>query len=292
MTQLPKDLDESIAQARESTQAALKDGKTRIMVELVFPELKQMPIAWDFLPALTSIYGAGLKVFFPDTGAAALARRDWKLAEFTITDLGNGKTPLEPKVQPEDEAFLLIEPSSVEVLIVEELCQLAGDRPCILFNPKLEDVSIVGIGYAARQLRDRFISTLEPYYYLRPMDDFALLRAYPDQWQVWQLITETTSNPTSDPISDTAKVGNIASVQDSLEQSLQTGLEDGNSGNSTWQMIAELPEKPVGDVLDRIMMGGGNNQASDDPEAPIKNSGGKSPGLMANLQRFLRALSS
>ena len=254
MTQLPKDLDEAIAQARESTQTALKDGKTRIMVELVFPELKQMSIAWDFLPALTSIYGTGLKVFFPDTGAAALARRDWKLAEFKITDLGNGKTPLEPKVQPEDEAFLLIEPSSVEVLIVEELCQLAGDRPCILFNPKLEDVSIVGIGYAARQLRDRFISTLEPYYYLRPMDDFALLRAYPDQWQVWQLIADSIDN-------------------------------------STWRMIAELPEKPVGDVLDRIMMGG-NTQASDDPEAPVKNSGGKGPGLMANLQRFLRALSS
>ncbi len=276
MTQLPKDLDEAIAQARESTQTALKDGKTRIMVELVFPELKQMSIAWDFLPALTSIYGTGLKVFFPDTGAAALARRDWKLAEFKITDLGNGKTPLEPKVQPEDEAFLLIEPSSVEVLIVEELCQLAGDRPCILFNPKLEDVSIVGIGYAARQLRDRFISTLEPYYYLRPMDDFALLRAYPDQWQVWQLIADATA--------DTTKVEDAVSVKESIEQSLE-------EGNSTWRMIAELPEKPVGDVLDRIMMGG-NTQASDDPEAPVKNSGGKGPGLMANLQRFLRALSS
>lgn len=247
-----------------------------------------MSIAWDFLPALTSLYGVGLKVFFPDTGAAALARRDWKLAEFKITDLGNGRTSLEPKVQPEDEAFLLIEPSSVEVLIVEELCQLAGDRPCILFNPKLEDVSIVGIGYAARQLRDRFISTLESYYYLRPMDDFALLRAYPDQWQVWQLIAETNT----DSISEAAKVENAASVQKSLEQSLQTGLEEDNSSNSTWQMIAELSEKPVGDVLDRIMMGGGNIQANDDPDAPVKNSGGKGPGLMANLQRFLRALSS
>lgn len=249
MMQLPKDLDEAVAQARESTQAALKDGKTRIMVELIFPELKQMPIAWDFLPALTSLYGSGLKVFFPDTGAAALARRDWKLAEFKIQDLGNGRTPLEPKIDPEDEAFLIIEPSSVEVLIVEELCQLAGDRPCILFNPKLEDVSIVGIGYAARQLRDRFISSLESYYYLRPLDDFALLRAYPNQWQVWQLMGEE------------------------------------------YQIIAESPQKPVGEVLDQIMMGGGT-QPDADPESPLKSSGGKSPGLMANLQRFLRALSS
>lgn len=249
MMQLPKDLDEAVAQARESTQAALKDGKTRIMVELVFPELKQMAIAWDFLPVLTSLYGSGLKVFFPDTGAAALARRDWKLAEFKIQDLGNGRTPLEPKIDPEDEAFLLIEPSAVEVLIVEELCQLAGDRPCILFNPKLEDVSIVGIGYAARQLRDRFISTLEAYYYLRPMDDFALLRAYPNQWQVWQLIGED------------------------------------------YQIIAESPQKPVGEVLDQIMMGS-ENQPSDNPDAPPQKSGGKSPGIMANLQRFLRALSS
>ena len=249
MMQLPKDLDEAVAQARESTQAALKDGKTRIMVELVFPELKPMAIAWDFLPALTSLYGSGLKVFFPDTGAAALARRDWKLAEFKIQDLGNGRTPLDPKIDPEDEAFLLIEPSSVEVLIVEELCRLAGDRPCILFNPKLEDVSIVGIGYAARQLRDRFISTLESYYYLRPMDDFALLRAYPNQWQVWQLRGEE------------------------------------------YQVISESPQKPVGEVLDQIMMGG-EKQPSNDPDALTKNSGGKSPGIMANLQRFLRALSS
>lgn len=249
MIQLPKDLEEAIAQARSATQAALKDGKTRIMVELVFPELKQMPIAWDFLPALTSLYGAGLKVFFPDTGAAALAKRDWGLAEFKIEDLGNGRSPLAPKVKPEDEAFLLIEPSSVEVLLVEELCQLAGDRPCILFNPKLEDVSIIGIGYAARQLRDRFLSTLEAHYYLRPLDDFALLRAYPLPWQVWQLIGEE------------------------------------------YQIIAELPQKPVGEVLDQIMMGTGN-QPSNDPEAPIKRSGGKSPGIMANLQKFLRALSS
>jgi len=248
MMQLPKDLDEAVAQAKISTAAALKDGKTRIMVELVFPELKQMAIAWDFLPVLTSLYGSGLKVFFPDTGAAALARRDWKLAEFTIADLGNSRTPLAPKIQPEDEAFLIIEPSAVEVLIVEELCQLAGDRPCILFNPKLEDVSIVGIGYAARQLRDRFISTLESYYYLRPMEDFALMRAYPDQWQVWQLVEEE------------------------------------------YRMIAESAEKPVGEVLDQIMMGGsrsGEGDLQEGTKTPVKT-----PGLMANLQRFLRALSS
>jgi hypothetical protein len=47
-------------------------------------------------------------------------------------------------------------------------------------------VAIIGIGYAARQIRDRFITTIEPCYYLRPIDEsLALTRMYPTPWQLW-----------------------------------------------------------------------------------------------------------
>lgn len=145
---------------------------------------------------------SGLKVIFPDTGAAALARRDWGETPFRVTDLGSRVTTVENKISDDDEAFLVVSPSSVEVGTVEKLCDLACDRPVILLIPQLEDVSIVGIGYAARQLRQRFISTLESVYYFRPLDGVVVLRSYPSPWQVYlekeegyELIAEESQKP-------------------------------------------------------------------------------------------------
>jgi hypothetical protein len=208
MAELPKTLEEAIAQAKEATQSALNDGRTRLQVELVFPEiaLQAQSIAQQFIPLFEG-YGSGLKVFFPDTGAAALARRDWGEVPFKISDVGTSRSPVETRIQPEDEAFLLVSPTAVEVAQVEILCNLAGDRPCVLLNPQLEDISIVGIGLAARKLRDRFLSTLESCYYLRPIDQAAIIRSYPGLWQVWleiddeyQLIAEEPQRPAGEAL--------------------------------------------------------------------------------------------
>jgi len=203
MTTLPNTLDDAIAQAKEATKIALNDGRTRLQVDLVFPEiaLQAQSIAQQFIPIFEEI-GIVPKVFFPDTGAAALAKRDWGTVGFTIDDVGTSRTPVEQKIKPEDEGFLLVAPSAVEVAQVEKLSIIAGDRPFILLNPQLEDVSVVGIGYAARQLRDRFLDTIETCYYLRPLDGAAVLRSYPSLWQVWletdeqyQLIAEEDLRP-------------------------------------------------------------------------------------------------
>lgn len=206
MAELPKTLEEAIAQSREATKAAIADGYTRLKVELVFPELKIMPVAWQFLPAFEDI-ASDLKVFFPDAGAAALARRDWGEVPFKIQDIGTSRSRLEDKIQPEDKIILLVEPSSVEVLQVEKLCGVSAERPVILLNPRLEDSSIVGIGYAGRQLRDRFLISLESCYYLRPLDGAALLRCYPEPWQVWletrddyKLIAEVPKRPVGEEL--------------------------------------------------------------------------------------------
>ncbi len=189
MSELPNSLEDAIAQSRVAVQAALADGCTRIQVEFLFPELKFMPVAEQFLPLFTE-YGSRLKIFFADAGAAALARRDWADTPFQILDIGTGRAAsLETKIQPEDEIFLFIAPTSVEVPQVEKLCEIIGDRPLVLLNPRLEDAGTVGIGYTARKIRDRFISTIESTYYLRPIDDeTAVYRCYPGQWEVWQEI--------------------------------------------------------------------------------------------------------
>ncbi len=181
MSNLPKSLEETIDQAIASTKAAIEDGVTRLQVEMVIPELKQQPIAKRFLSLFEDL-GLQFKVLFPDAGAAALAKRDWDNPDFII----RGINEIQSAIEPDDEAILVVNPSAVEVQDVEKLCNDAQDRPVIILNPTLEDVSIVGIGYAARQLRERFLSTLTSCYYYRPMESAAVLRCHPGGWQVWQ----------------------------------------------------------------------------------------------------------
>ncbi|MGC1215995.1 MAG: DUF1995 family protein [Phormidesmis sp.] len=176
---IPTTLPDATEQAKTAAQAAIADGILRLQVEMAIPELKHQPIAEQFLEIFE---GKQFKVFFPDAGSAALARRDWDNPTFVIRGLGELIEPIEP----DDEMYLVVNPSSVEVQQVETLCNKATDRPVVLLNPKLEDVSVVGIGYAARQLRDRFLSQIETCYYLRPIDSAAVYRCYPGPWQIWR----------------------------------------------------------------------------------------------------------
>ena len=206
MSQLPTTLEESIALAQSAALAAIAAGHQRITIEIAIPELKSLNLARLFIESFSD-RGNTLKVLFPDTGAAALAKRDWQDLNFKIDDLGNSRSPIETKIQPEDQLFIAIEPSAIEVAQVEQLCNAAGDRPVILFLPKLEDAAIVGIGYAARQLRDRFLTTLTCAYYIKPLEASAIYRCYPDLWQVWleqdddyTLLAESPHKPVGDEL--------------------------------------------------------------------------------------------
>jgi Domain of unknown function (DUF1995) len=241
MSQLPTTLEDSIALAQTAALAAITDGYQRITVEILIPELKSMDLARQFIAAFAD-RGNTLKVFFTDTGAASLAKRDWTDLNFKISDLGSSRSPVTERIQAEDLLFIAIEPSAIEVEQVEKLCTAAGDRPVILFLPRLEDAAIVGIGYAARQLRDRFLTTLHSAYYIKPLEESAIYRCYPGQWQVW------------------------------LEK----------DGDHT--LLAERPQKPVGDELDEIM-----SPSMTGAEGTPKST--KSGGVFASLGRFMRTLS-
>lgn len=195
MTQLPNTLEDAIVQSQAACQAAIAAGYRRLSVDLLFPELKAMPVAQQFAEAFTQ-YGAGLKIFFTDAGTAAWAKKNWaetgvKFASVDVTGQRQTST-VEELVEPDDELYIFVAPTAVEVPPVEQMCDAAGDRPVILLNPRLEDVGTVGIGYAGRQLRERFLVTIEPAYYLRPLDDtVALMRNYPTPWQLWLQQGET-----------------------------------------------------------------------------------------------------
>ncbi len=183
MPEIPNSVEQAIAQSRSAIQRAIAAGYSRLQVEILIPELKVMSVAQTLLMdyPVADWLPMPCKVFFADAGAGALARRDWPGTDFTIC----GLRELKAEVMPEDRSFVMITPTPVDVAEVERLCNDAGDRPFILFNPRLEDVGTVGIGYTARQLRDRFLNTFEPGYYLRPMDNLVMLRDYPSPWQVW-----------------------------------------------------------------------------------------------------------
>ncbi|MEM7773828.1 MAG: DUF1995 family protein [Cyanobacteria bacterium P01_A01_bin.37] len=209
MTQIPTNLEEAIAQAQQATQAAIADGMQRFQVEFAIPELKIMPVAEQFLPVLEES-DETLRVFFPDAGAAALARRDWGDKPYGVRGLGE----LKAAIQPEETVFLFIEPSSVEVKDVEAVCDEIGDRTVILLNPQMEDVATIGIGYAARQLRERFLNSFDSAYYIRSLEGAALFRCYPSPWQIWlekdsgyELLQEFPSRPSGEQI-DRALMGN------------------------------------------------------------------------------------
>ncbi len=247
MVVLPQTLEDALAQARTATKAALDDGYRLIQVELGFSELKAQSIAEQFLPIMNDL-GMLPKVFFPDTGAAALARRDWGDIPFKIADLGSRRLSIESSIEPDDEWFLLVEPSAVEVAQVEKLCQSAGDRPVVLLIPRLEDVATLGIGYAGRQLRERFLNTIESCYYIRPIEGASVFRCYPSPWQVWQ------DTETGEP-----------------------------------HLISETPNKPVGDVLDRILAGETPSLEEAQPGSASPTPR-KRPGFLSQLQRFLKVL--
>ena len=240
MTGIPSDLSAAIAQAQTATQAAIAAGLTRIEVSLAFPELKVMPVAAQFLGVLAD-YGDRLTIFFPDAGAAALARRNWSQPEtglpFDINDVGSGRTPMTGNVRPEAECFLFIEPSDVEVLQVEELCNQIGDRPVIFLNPRLENIATIGIGYAGRQLRERFLSTIEPAYYLKPIEGAAILRAYPQPWQVWR---EPASD--SDPYTLAAELPQRPSIETLAEIFAPTNPDGTSSAPTGGGFLSQLQQ--------------------------------------------------
>jgi len=143
--------------------------------------------------------GPKARVYFPDEGSAALARRDWN------PTAANPEDALVPPcvefsscggVQQQDiskdQLVFFFCPRASESEFVEEALlksesTLADSLKLTVFvNPLLVDMGVTGFGMAGRMLRERLIDPLMPTYYLRTLSWGAMTRAYPRQFTVWQ----------------------------------------------------------------------------------------------------------
>lgn len=143
--------------------------------------------------------GPKVRVYFPDEGSAALARRDWinpnnpdasavpaSCVEFSSC----GGVQLQDITN--DRVVLFFCPRASEAESVEEILY-RHERECpdalaltVFVNPLLVDMGVTGFGMAGRMLRERLIDGLQPAYYLRTLQWGALTRVWPRQFTVWQ----------------------------------------------------------------------------------------------------------
>ncbi len=151
----------------------------------------------NFLPF--KYEGPKVRVYFPDEGSAALARRDWNptspnaeeaLVPPCVEFSSCGGVQLQDTSQ--DTVIFFFCPKASEAEFVEEALlqseeKLADQLKLTIFvNPLLVDMGVTGFGLAGRMLRERLIDNLMPTYYLRTLAWGALTRIYPLQFTVWQ----------------------------------------------------------------------------------------------------------
>ena len=157
-------------------------------------ELTQVLQSGGVDPANPTWEGPKARIYFPDEGSAALARRDWRgpdslvppCVEFSscggrqVADISNDVLVFFfcPKAS---------ESESVESLLLTSETKLVDTLKLTVFvNPNLVDMGVTGFGMAGRLLRERLIEPLTQTYYLRTLPWGALTRTWPRAFSVWQ----------------------------------------------------------------------------------------------------------
>ncbi|KAG6420180.1 hypothetical protein SASPL_116699 [Salvia splendens] len=190
---LPSDLEGAVRQSGQASAQFVSAGGLRAIVELLIPQLQFLDDegAQAELWGLSKIFletlieetgGQRVKAIFPDAGAAALLKYQWKDAEFGFSSLGDRKP-----VSSEDEIIVMVVPDYQMLSYVEKVASELSDdppRPLIMWNPRLisEDV---GVGINVRQLRRNFLSTFTTVYSMKPLPTGAVFRCYPGMWKVF-----------------------------------------------------------------------------------------------------------
>ena len=190
LLELPDDFAGAQAQALAAVQAALGAGYKRLQVEILAPDLKPDALAYPFHQVFDAPFGFA----FADAGAAALAQYRWEQPDWTVCGIREAQ-------QVADTVPLIFPmPTLVEIEAVEALCDRRNsnistdkskDVPVLVINPQLQDTGTAGVGLSGRRLRERFISTLEPCYFLQSLGNGALFRVFPHPWTVWQLTEDS-----------------------------------------------------------------------------------------------------
>ncbi|XP_062228032.1 uncharacterized protein LOC133926233 [Phragmites australis] len=189
---LPSDLEGAIRQSGKASADFVNSGGLRAIAELLIPQLEFLneegaqaelwALSRIFLDTLVQETGQKVTAIFPDAGAAALLKYQWKDAQFKCSSLSDRKP-----VDAEDEVAVMIIPDHQMLESVERIASKLSDdpiRPLVMWNPRLVSGD-VGVGFNVRNLRRNFLSTFTTVYSMRPLPTGAIFRCYPGNWKVF-----------------------------------------------------------------------------------------------------------
>ena len=154
-------------------------------------ELAQIIVNQGLDPTSDSWDGPKLRIYFPDEGSAALARRDWRSEVPSCVEF-SACGGVQVADTSKDSVILFFCPRASEAEFVEEILYEAEEKRgdelmlTVMVNPLLVDMGVTGFGMAGRRLRERLIDGLIPAYYLRTLQWGALTRVWPQLFTVWQ----------------------------------------------------------------------------------------------------------
>lgn len=171
---------------KSSAKSDLVDKLTRREEELM-----QIIANQGFDPSADSWDGPKLRIYFPDEGSAALARRDWKSEVPSCVEFSSCGG-VQVADTSKDAVILFFCPRASEAEFVEKILYETEEKRgealmlTVMVNPLLVDMGVTGFGMAGRRLRERLIDGLIPAYYLRTLPWGALTRVWPQLFSVWQ----------------------------------------------------------------------------------------------------------
>lgn len=132
------------------------------------------------------------RIYFPDEGNAALARRDWADLVPNCVQFSSCGGMTSSKIDVENDMLVFFfcpkasESQYVEELLLETETKSKKLKLTVFVNPVLVDMGVTGFGMAGRMLRERLIDPLPYTYYLRTLSWGALTRVWPQAFSVWQ----------------------------------------------------------------------------------------------------------
>lgn len=193
LREVQEQMDEAAAFAGDDEDDSKESSdQSDLLDKLTQREEELMQIITDGAdPATDSWEGAKVRIYFPDEGSAALARRDWQSEVPSCVEFSSCGG-VQVADTSKDAVILFFCPRASEAEFVEEILykmeETRGDQLMltVMVNPLLVDMGVTGFGMAGRRLRERLIDGLVPAYYLRTLQWGALTRVWPQLFTVWQ----------------------------------------------------------------------------------------------------------
>ena len=182
MNKLPSDLKEAERNLYESIYSYFLSNSDQsfLSINLKFEGLRINPIIFRLSNKLSETQYENI-LLWADAGGAALAKRDNpELANkiFTFKEFINSSDFI-------NSVLLVSSPQPYDIEMFEQVCAHANST-VIMINGKMEDPN-VGIGSVGRDMRKRFANKWETIYYIQPLSMGALLKKYPNNWELFKL---------------------------------------------------------------------------------------------------------